>query len=347
MDISRVKESGECGNSSKKDENPSFLERFALRGAQEEFLEYLKSIRGASQHTLRAYRKDLGQLLDFLAGAANVSRWEEVTDAHLRRFLGGLSEKGQALISLARKLSCYRTFFTYLCQHKGLQLNPTIGLVSPRLPRRLPQFLYPQEVESLLAAPAQDTPAGLRDRAILEALYSTGLRVSELISLNLSQIGNSGELRVRGKRGKERIVFLGRPAMEALEDYLRLGRSALANADEKGDGPVFINRRGGRLTDRSVRRILHKYIMLSCARHGLSPHSLRHTFATHLLEGGADLRIIQELLGHSSLSTTQVYTHTSLRHLKEVYSRAHPRAEKVDSALEKKKEPVTASRTSR
>ncbi len=304
-----------------------------MRGAQEEFLQYLKSVRGASQHTLRAYRKDLGQLLDFLSGNDEVNSWEDVSDAHLRRFLGNLSERGKAQTSLARKLSCFRSFFTYLCQHKGLPLNPTVGLVSPRLPRRLPQFLDPGEIEKLLAAPPKDIPLGLRDRAILEMLYSTGLRVSELVSLSLNQIQGQAELRVRGKRDKERVVFLGAPAIEALDNYLRIGRQALAKGGKKSertgkgkDEAVFLNRRGGRLTDRSVRRILHKYIMLTCARHGLSPHSLRHTFATHLLEGGADLRVIQELLGHSSLSTTQIYTHTSLRHLKEVYSRTHPRA---------------------
>lgn len=322
-----------------------------LRGAQEEFLQYLRSVRGASQHTLRAYREDLQQLLAFLSTSAEIDSWEKVSGSHLRRFLGNLSEKGQARASLARKLSCLRGFFAYLCKHKGLSVNPTIGLVSPRLPRRLPQFLYPQEVEKLLVAPPKGTPLGLRDRAILEILYSTGLRVGELVSLNLGQIAGSGELRIRGKRNKERVVFLGRPAREALEEYLRLGRAALAKASEKSEtgkarneqtGPnltthnsqlttppeaaLFLNLRGGRLTDRSVRRRLHIYIMLTCARHGLSPHSLRHTFATHLLEGGADLRVIQELLGHSSLSTTQVYTHTSLRHLKEVYSRTHPRA---------------------
>ena len=311
----------------------------AFEGLLEEFLGYLQSVRSLAPHSLRAYRKDLEQLKAFLCATAAAERWEEVSGAHLRRFLGLLAEKGCARTSLARKLSCFRTFFKYLCRHQGLASDPTSGLTSPRLPRRLPEFLYPQEVERLLAAPPQDTPLGLRDRAILEVLYSTGLRVSELLSLTLEQLNDSGELRVRGKRGKERLVFLGKPASAALDEYLRLGRPALARSDEdcaklstlnsELSTPleaVFLNHRGGPLTDRSIRRLLHKYIMLTCARHGLSPHSLRHTFATHLLEGGADLRVIQELLGHSSLSSTQVYTHTSLRHLREVYSRAHPRA---------------------
>ena len=318
----------------------------AFEGLLEEFIGYLQSVRSLAPHSLRAYRKDLEQLAAFLCATAAAERWEEVSGAHLRRFLGLLAEKGCARTSLARKLSCFRTFFKYLCRHQGLAGDPTSGLTSPRLPRRLPEFLYPQEVEKLLSAPPKDTPLGLRDRAILEVLYSTGLRVSELLSLTLGQLNDSGELRVRGKRGKERLVFLGKPASAALDEYLRLARPVLLKANRNDStghdcygferatsneqrattATVFLNNRGGKLTDRSIRRLLHKYFMLTCARHGLSPHSLRHTFATHLLEGGADLRVIQELLGHSSLSSTQVYTHTSLRHLREVYSRAHPRA---------------------
>jgi len=342
-----------------------------VQAAQEEFLHYLQTLRGSADHTLRAYRNDLSQLLQFLSRLQEVDEWGKVKSAHLRRFLADLSEKGQARSSIARKLSSFRGFFTYLCRHKGLPVNPAIGLVSPRLPRRLPQFLYPEEMKRLLAAPPADTPRGLRDRAMLEVLYSTGLRVSELVSLSLAQIENAAEVRVRGKAGKERVVFLGRPAREAVEAYLRLGRPALAGAKEKGKGgkeedekasaerstlnaqhstspqaPLFLNHRGGRLSDRSVRRILYKYILLTGARRGLSPHSLRHSFATHLLEGGADLRVIQELLGHSSPATTQVYTHTSLRHLKEVYSRAHPRAKKANPARAKKIATIAARQTS-
>ena len=327
----------------------------------DEFLDYLKNVRGVAAHTLRAYREDLAQLHEFLL-CAEVESWSDVTTANLRRFLAVLVEKGQAKTSLARKLSCIRTFFKYLCRNKGLTANPTVGIVTPRLPRKLPEFLYPAEIEKLMTAPPADTPLGLRDRALFEVLYSTGLRVSELISLSVGQVQGVGEMRVIGKRGKERVVFLGGSAIAALEQYLRLGRPALlakqvdaevsdrstlnalpaialATAGQRStsvnpltldSSPVFLNHRGGKLTDRSVRRTLHKYIMLTCARHGITPHSLRHTFATHLLEGGADLRIIQELLGHASLTTTQVYTHTSLRHLKEVYDRTHPRAEMID-----------------
>jgi integrase/recombinase XerC len=305
----------------------------------QEYWDHLKAVRGAGEHTLRAYQEDLQQLLGFLT-LQGMDSWAQVSSGHLRRFLADLAEQGRARRSLARKLSCFRGFFAYLYRRKGLASDPTVGLVSPKLPRQLPEFLYPQELEQLLAAPAPGTAQGLRDKAILESLYSSGLRVSELVALNLFQLGESGELRVKGKRGKERVVFLGKPARQTLQIYLSEGRPELIRKGDTTQKPqdpakriktreeaaVFINRQGTRLSDRSVRRMLHKYIMLTCARHGLSPHSLRHTFATHLLEGGADLRVIQELLGHASLATTQIYTHTSLRHLQEVYDKSHPRA---------------------
>jgi integrase/recombinase XerC len=304
----------------------------------QEYWEHLKGMRGAGEHTLRAYQDDLHQLLGFLT-LQGIDSWAKVSGGHLRRFLAVLAQQGRARRSLARKLSCFRGFFGYLCRHKGLSADPTVGLVSPKLSRPLPEFFYPQELEQLLAAPPADSPQGLRDKALLEVLYSSGLRVSELVSLNLAQLTESGEMRVKGKRGKERVVFLGKPARRTLQSYLEEARPALIRKGGKllkpqdkpgGKGgeaeAVFVNRLGTRLSDRSVRRLLHKYIMLTCARHGLSPHSLRHTFATHLLEGGADLRVIQELLGHASLATTQIYTHTSLRHLQEVYAKSHPRA---------------------
>jgi len=306
-----------------------------MQETKQEYLDHIKDIQGASAHTISAYGEDLSQLFAYLK-AAKVDGWDKVTDSHLRRFLAKLTEEGQARSSIARKLSAFRGFFSYLCKHKGLQANPTTGLISPKLPKRLPQFLYPDEIAKLLAAPSKDKPLGIRDRAILETLYSTGLRVSELISLDVEGLTDSGELRVIGKRSKKRIVFLGQQARKAIDDYLKLARPVLTKGD-KSNKALFINRSGGRLTDRSIRRMLHKYIMLSCARHGLSPHSLRHTFATHLLEGGADLRVIQELLGHSSLSTTQIYTHTSLKHLKDVYLNSHPRAERVEESTKKRR----------
>ena len=288
------------------------------------YLEHLRTVRQASAHTLAGYANDLRQIRRFLSERADVTDWGQVTPHHLRRYLVALSEKSYSRASLARKLSSLRSFFRYLRRRGGLEQDPTVGLITPRIGRRLPVFLYLEEMERLLAAPAADTPIGRRDRALLETLYATGLRVSELVSLDVDQVTDTDEIRVVGKGRKERLVFLGNAAQAALQEYLRRGRIALAAPRE--EPALFLNRQGARLTDRSVRRLVHKYALAACARHGLSPHSLRHSFASHLLEAGADLRTIQELLGHASLATTQIYTHVSPGRLQEVYRQAHPRA---------------------
>lgn len=288
------------------------------------YLEHLRTVRQASAHTLAGYANDLRQIRRFLSERADVTDWNQVTPHHLRRYLVALSEKSYSRASLARKLSSLRSFFRYLRRRGGLEQDPTVGLITPRIGRRLPVFLYLEEMERLLAAPAADTPIGRRDRALLETLYATGLRVSELVSLDVDQVTDTDEIRVVGKGRKERLVFLGNAAQAALREYLSRGRIALAAPRE--EPALFLNRQGARLTDRSVRRLVHKYALAACARHGLSPHSLRHSFASHLLEAGADLRTIQELLGHASLATTQIYTHVSPGRLQEVYRQAHPRA---------------------
>ncbi|UCC68310.1 MAG: tyrosine-type recombinase/integrase, partial [Armatimonadota bacterium] len=189
-------------------------------------------------------------------------------------------------------------------------------------------FLFMGDVEKLLAAPDVSTPLGLRDRALLETLYATGLRVGELVGLTVSQCEGASDLRIVGKGGRERLVILGRPAQEAVARYLAEGRPHLAarRRDQKDEGRLFVNVRGGALTDRGARRVVHRHLLRACAQHDIGPHALRHTFATHLLEAGADLRSVQELLGHASLSSTQVYTHVTRSHLREVYRQAHPRA---------------------
>jgi integrase/recombinase XerC len=272
---------------------------------------------------------------------------------------------------MARKLSSLRAIYRYLRAHGQASADPTVGIGSPRQRRRLPRFLFQEEVEKLLAAPDKETPLGLRDRAILETLYATGLRVSELASLTIEQTQAASELRIVGKGGKERVVMVGSHAQTAIEQYLAEGRPHLLakrranltpppplrarrggdseprNDDKKARGEVpsdssildsrplgrsvdeprlFLNARGGPLTDRSVRRVVHRHLLRACAQHGMGPHALRHTFATHLLEAGADLRAVQELLGHASLSTTQIYTHLTRRRLREVYDQAHPRS---------------------
>jgi integrase/recombinase XerC len=230
---------------------------------------------------------------------------------------------------MARKYSSLRSLYHYLLARALVTGDPTVGLRAPRQPRKLPRFLYPQDIARLLAAPDLSTPAGLRDRALLETLYATGLRVSELVSLTTAQVAGVDELRVLGKGSKERVALLGRPAQQSIARYLREGRPLLyskrpAQAEEHEH--LFVNARGGPLTDRSARRIVHRHVLAACAQHDISPHTLRHTFATHLLEAGADLRTVQELLGHVSLTTTQIYTHLTRRRLREVYDQAHPRA---------------------
>ncbi|HEY3418215.1 MAG TPA: tyrosine recombinase [Armatimonadota bacterium] len=296
------------------------------------YLEYLTSVRRVSLHTVKGYTEDLVQFCRFAEGRGRTC-WMEVTTMDLRRFLAELMEGGAARASVGRKLSSLRGIFAFLNARRLREDNPTVGLRAPKLPVRLPHYLEEDEITELLAEPDLTTPAGLRDRAILETLYATGTRVAELVSLNVGDIsradaaGGLAALRVTGKGNKQRIVMLGEEAIAAVQDYLNGGRPALrTNAEGADDGSLFLNRHGTRLTARSVARMLHKYVMRTCARHGISPHALRHTFATHLVNHGADLRTVQQLLGHVSLATTEVYTHVSARRLREVYEKAHPRA---------------------
>lgn len=296
------------------------------------YLAYLVSVRRASPHTVKGYTEDLVQFQEF-AGARGRSAWTQVTTADVRRFLAELMHAGASRSTVGRKLSAVRGLFGFLLARRLREDDPTVGLRAPKLPERLPHYLEEDEMTVLLSAPDPAQPAGLRDRAILETLYASGMRVSELTALNLDAL-QAGDptagllaLRVFGKRRKQRVILLGEEAVAALQAYLNGGRPALlAKREGPDDGALFLNRSGTRLTDRSVARMLHKYVMLTCARHGISPHALRHTFATHLLNHGADLRTVQQLLGHVSLATTEVYTHVSARRLREVYEQAHPRA---------------------
>ena len=296
------------------------------------YLEYLTSVRRASPHTVKGYTEDLVQFVRFLEGRDRTD-WLAVTTLDIRRYLADLMGSGTARASVARKLSALRAFFGFLRTRRLREDDPTTGLRAPKLPERLPHYLEEDEMTDLLHAPDLATAQGLRDRALLETLYASGMRVSELVSLNLADLnqadtsGGLAALRVTGKGRKQRIVVLGEEAVAALQAYLAGGRPALrANAKTPDGDALFLNRSGTRLTDRSVARMLHKYVMLTCARRGISPHALRHTFATHLLNHGADLRTVQQLLGHVSLATTEVYTHVSARRLREVYEQAHPRA---------------------
>jgi len=285
----------------------------------EKFLNYLKIERSASPHTLRSYAKDLSLLQESLSHCP----WEETSTLLLRQFLAQQRASDLSKVTVARRVATIRSFFRFLCRDGYRTTNPAIGLTRPKQDRRLPHFLSVEEATRLVEAPTGDSWISLRDRAILETLYATGLRVSELVSLRIRDVDLISEtLRVVGKGRKERIVPLGSFSVTALRRY----QKALGPKWNTEERPMFQNRLHGPLTDRSVRRVLHRYITQVSVSQRISPHALRHTFATHLLDRGADLRSVQELLGHSSLTTTQVYTHVTTERLKRVYELAHPRA---------------------
>jgi len=286
------------------------------------FLRALEGERGASRHTLAAYGRDLSQFSGFVHGQG-VTAWEQVTPQLARRYVASLSRR-YARSAIARQLSAVRSFFRFLYREGKVSQNPLVLVSTPRRQRRLPTFLTPDEVRMVLAAPDISTALGRRDRAILELLYATGMRVGELVALRVSDVQWGGELRVTGKGRKERVVLVAAAAVEALRHYLQDGRPQLVK--HRTADAVFVNARGGALSDRGVRVVLDRAIRQAALAKRVSPHVLRHTFATHLLDGGADLRVVQELLGHVNLVTTQIYTHVSRDWLKRVYDKAHPRA---------------------
>lgn len=288
--------------------------------AVEQFLRSLAVERGASPHTLRSYRTDLTDCAAFLA-AGRLGTLVGADARTLRAYLAALHERGLARTSIARRLAALRSFFRFLMRRGRASANPAREVTTPKLPRKLPAYLPIDESEALLRVAPPPTAGGARDRAILELFYATGIRVAELAGLDVEDLDlREGAVRVLGKGRKERIVPVGRKAVEALRAYL--GREG-----ERERGPVFINGRGGRLTVRSVHRIVRARARAAGLHRRVSPHTLRHTFATHLLDAGADLRLIQELLGHARLGTTQKYTHVSTDRLMKVYDRAHPRAQ--------------------
>ena len=289
----------------------------------EAFLRHLELERHLSKHTVRAYAADLQQWTEFLKSEGMEETPEGVNSKVIRAYLSAMARSGLSRRTIARRMAAIRAFHKYLRRDRPELSDPTAAVSTPKLPKRLPRPVPQEQIQALLAAPDQ-SPLGLRDRAILEVLYATGMRASELVSLNIDSVDMArGEARVIGKGSKERLVLLGVPALEAVAEYVRLGRPALRPRDQ---GALFLNRFGTRLSDRSLRRILDKYIAKAGIALGVGPHALRHSFATHLLEGGADLRTVQELLGHASIRTTEVYTQVSRAHLREVYNRAFPRA---------------------
>ncbi|HEY3103321.1 MAG TPA: tyrosine recombinase XerC [Pyrinomonadaceae bacterium] len=309
-----------------------------------QFLDHLRYERNVSAHTLRNYESDLQQFIDYLLpppvesasrnGKKQSSKrvepdLKQIDHITIREWLASLHSDHKKKSSIARKLAALRTFFQFLVREGVLESNPAKLVATPRREKKLPVHLSVEDAVRFIETPDSETDFGKRDRAILELLYATGVRVSELVQLDLRDIDfNNKLLRVFGKRRKERIVPFGEPAAKALRDYLSVREKFLMNAPvtRRDAQPLILNYQGTRMTARSVGRLIEKYIKLCAGIHDISPHALRHSFATHLLDSGADLRDIQALLGHARLSTTQVYTHVSMEKLIEVYDKAHPKA---------------------
>lgn len=297
-----------------------------------QFLEHLRFERNLSQHTLRNYAVDLAQFSDFLFQIEKRSdiRPEEIDNLTIREWMAKLHAEGKRKTSIARKLASLRTFFQFLIREGKLEKNPAKLVATPKIERKIPVHLSADDAVRFIETPDLNTDLGPRDRAILEFLYATGIRVGELVNIDLRHIDFRGRtVRVFGKRRKERIVPFHEPALQALMMYLTNTRPVLlanAPADKRDDNAVFLNYQGTRITTRSVGRLVDKYIRRCADIHKISPHSLRHSFATHLLDAGADLRDIQELLGHARLSTTQIYTQVSMEKMIDVYLQSHPKA---------------------
>jgi integrase/recombinase XerC len=307
-------------------------------GGLQAFVDHLEGERGVSPHTVRAYLNDLDQFARYLhlgpkafrdstpdeGMEATASELSGATRNDVRAFLGHVQTHGGSRRTSARKLAALRTAYRFLQRTGQVSDNPAQDVKSPRLDKDLPDVLTIPEVTALIEAPDTSDAAGKRDRALLETLYSSGIRAAEAAGLTLDKVDLvGGTIRVLGKRGRERMAYIGAPAVRALNEYLRVRRELGAPKHDT----VFVNARGGPLTTRSIQRIVEKYVrQVIPGRREVSPHTLRHTFATHMLDAGADLRVIQELMGHASLTSTQVYTHVSIERLREVYRSAHPHA---------------------
>jgi integrase/recombinase XerC len=324
----------------------------------QKFLDYLKFERRFSEHTAKCYGADLAQFGEFLKGVSpegDHHAEEALMDHHadgaghgvgvatqvrvevdqllltvktesVRAYLAHLNEKEYSKATIARKLATLRSFYKFLVKRNHVSSNPVVTIRTPKQEKKLPRFLECEEVKRLLTTPPMNTWLGARDRAILETLYSTGIRVSELVALNMDDIDFLGEVvHVRGKGKKERIAPIGSSALQVIQHYMEYRNKRAQNNGNFDSRVLFVNKHGRRLSTRSVRRKMDKYLKMAGLDPAISPHTLRHSFATHMLNSGADLRSVQELLGHQSLSTTQVYTHLSTTRLKEVYDNAHPR----------------------
>ncbi|HHW60614.1 MAG TPA: tyrosine recombinase XerC [Syntrophomonadaceae bacterium] len=296
----------------------------------DDFLTHLRIEKSASELTLVSYRTDLYQFFNYLAWRYSIEcedvPREALNHKNVRDYLASLQDQGMSRATIARKLATLRSFVRYLCRENILPSNPIASVSTPRQEKRLPEFLYPQEMSMLLEAPDREKTSGIRDRAILETLYGGGMRVSELVGLDVNDVNfDEDYIRLHGKGDKERIAPLGSQARDALLAYLEYSRPLYLKEDHREEKALFLNKFGGRLSSRSIRNIINKYVDELALTQKVSPHTLRHTFATDLLNGGADLRSVQELLGHVRLSTTQIYTHLTKNKIKTIHNQKHPR----------------------
>ncbi len=290
-----------------------------------DFIHYMIVEKGLAQNTVVSYERDLKGYLKYIQKVEQLSSLHDVTRLHIINFLHHLKDTGKSSKTIARHIASIRSFHQFLLRERVVEHDPSVHIETPQAERKLPKVLSIEEVEALLQTPQENTPFGLRDKAMLELLYATGLRVSELINLDLSDVHlTMGFVRCLGKGNKERIIPLGRLATEAVEKYIQFGRKELMG--KKPSNALFLNHHGQRLSRQGFWKILKRLASEANIQKELTPHTLRHSFATHLLENGADLRAVQEMLGHADISTTQIYTHVSKARLKDVYKQFHPRA---------------------
>ena len=294
------------------------------------FLTHMRVEKTASQLTLISYRTDLDQFFQFIAEHEKLDIRDiplsSINHRTVREYISNMQKREFRRSTIARKLAALRSFVKYLCRENVLAGNPIANVSTPKQEKRLPRFLYPMEIDILMDAPDIGKATGSRDKAILETLYSSGVRVSELVGINLSDLDFDEEMiKIRGKGNKERLAPLGRQARESMISYINRGRPYILKSKHTTDEALFLNKSGTRLSARSVRNIVNKYVEQIALNQKVSPHTLRHSFATHLLNGGADLRTVQELLGHVKLSTTQIYTHLTTDRLKSIHYETHPR----------------------
>ncbi|MFJ7918551.1 site-specific tyrosine recombinase XerD [Lysinibacillus fusiformis] len=294
--------------------------------AVEDYIHFIQVERQLSVNTLASYRRDLESYVNFLQNAEGMADFNRVERTTILRHLEQLRAQGKTSRTIARHISSIRSFHQFLLREKRAESDPTVHLEMPTIEQKLPNILSIEEIEALLTAPNRSKPQGIRDLAMLELLYGSGMRISELIALDLADIHlTMGFVRVFGKGGKERIIPLGKSALSAISTYLNNARSQLQGKYPKTDA-FFINQRGKRLTRQGGWKLMKEHALKAGIQHELTPHTLRHSFATHLVENGADLRAVQEMLGHADISTTQIYTHISKTRLSEVYKQFHPRA---------------------